>query len=101
GVYLLNRLVAATPDGWEVMNERMNELLGPAMSVVSEFWDHFDEDDAPFGQRMQTFLDFASTQFDKRMRVLERDRGRNLAEIERATLDDIAAESEPVAAVGE
>ena len=99
GVYLLNRLIAATPGGWEVMYERMNELLGPAMGVVSEFWERFEaEGEAPFGQTMETFLDFASSQFDKRMRVLERDRGKGLAEIEQATLADIAAEGEPVGA---
>jgi ribonucleoside-diphosphate reductase beta chain len=99
GIYLLNRLIAATPDGWETMNGRMNELLGPAMGVIAEFWEHFDPDNAPFGQEMQKFLDFASSQFDKRMRVLERDRGKGLLEIERATLADIAAESEPAGAL--
>jgi len=92
GVFLLNRLIATTPGGWDVMNERMNELLGPAMGVVSEFWDHFDPSDPPFGQEMQTFLNFASTQFDKRMRVLERDRGKGLEEIEQAALAEIGAE---------
>ena len=92
GVYLLNRLIATTPGGWDIMNGRMNELLGPAMSVVSEFWEHFDPDDAPFGQEMQTFLEVASALFDRRMKVLERDRGKGLAEIERATLADIAAD---------
>jgi hypothetical protein len=42
---------------------------------------------------MQKFLDFASVQFDKRMRVLERDRGKGLLDIEVATLADIAAET--------
>jgi ribonucleoside-diphosphate reductase beta chain len=97
GVYLLNRLIATTPGGWEVMNQRMNELLGPAMSVVSEFWEHFDENNPPFGQEMQKFLNFAASQFDRRMRVLERDRGKGLVDIERATLEDIAAEAEPAA----
>ena len=92
GVYLLNRLIAATPGGWDVMNERMNELLGPAMGVVSEFWEHFDPDAGPFGQTMQKFLEFASSLFDKRMRVLERDRGKALRDIELATLADIAEE---------
>jgi ribonucleoside-diphosphate reductase beta chain len=92
GVYLLNRLIASTPGGWEVMNARMNELLVPAMGVVSEFWEHFDPDDGPFGQDMQTFMEVASSMFDTRMKVLERDRGKGLAELERATLADIAAE---------
>ena len=93
GVYLLNRLIATTPDGWEVMNARMNELLGPAMGVVSEFWDHFDPDAGPFGLTMQQFLEFASTMFDRRMKVLERDRGKSLPAIEQATLADIAQEA--------
>ncbi len=92
GIYLLNRLIATTPGGWEVMNQRMNELLGPAMGVVAEYWEHFDPDNGPFGQTMQKFMDFASTMFDRRMRVLERDRGKALAEIEQATLADMAAE---------
>jgi len=50
------------------MNDRMNELFGPAMGVIGEFWDTYDSDHGPFGQRMETFLEFASVQFDKRMR---------------------------------
>ncbi len=93
GVFLLNRLIATTPDGWDIMNARMNELLVPAMGVVSEYWEHFDPEDPPFGQRMETFMEVASNLFDRRMKVLERDRGKSLGEIERATLADIAAEA--------
>jgi ribonucleoside-diphosphate reductase beta chain len=93
GVYLLDRLIATTEDGWEIMDERMNELLGPAMGVVSEFWEHFDPDHGPFGQNMQKFLDYASTQFDKRMKVLERDRGKGVDEIEASTLAEIEREA--------
>ena len=92
GVFLLNRLINSTPDGWQVMNERMNDLFGPAMGVIGEFWDSYDSDHGPFGQRMVTFLEFASVQFDKRMKVLERDHGKSLAEIERAALADLAVE---------
>jgi len=99
GVFLLDRLINQSPDGWDVMNQRMNELLGPAMGVISEFWDGYDESDPPFGQRMETYLDYASTQFDKRMKVLERDRGKKLAEIEAATVTDIEAEEAEPAAV--
>ena len=92
GVYLLNRLINASPQGWEVMNQRMNELLGPALAVVSEFWEHYDDEHGPFGQRMETYIDYASTQFDKRMKVLERDRGKSLAEIARAAVADMTEE---------
>jgi len=92
GVFLLNRLINASIEGWEVMNQRMNELLGPALAVVSEFWEHYDDEHGPFGQRMETYIDYASTQFDKRMRVLERDRGKSLAEIASAAVADLVEE---------
>jgi len=97
GVFLLDRLINASPVGWDVMNTRMNELLGPALAVVTEFWEHYDESRAPFGQRMETYIDYASTQFDTRMRVLERDRGKTLDEIARATMADLSEEeAQPV-----
>lgn len=52
----------------------------------------------PFGQRMETFLEFASVQFDKRMKVLERDHGKSLAEISMAALADLAIEEAGVGA---
>ncbi len=98
GVFLLDRLINESPTGWDVMNRHMNELLAPALGVISEFWEGYDEENAPFGLRMETYLDFASTQFDKRMKVLERDRGKSLAEIERAAIADLVADD---AAVGD
>ena len=100
GVFLLDRLINESPVGWDVMNRHMNELLAPAMGVISEFWEGYDEENAPFGQRMETYLDFASTQFDKRMKVLERDRGKSLAEIERAAIADLVADDAAVGAAG-
>ena len=92
GVFLLDRLINQSPDGWQVMNARMNELLVPALAVVSEFWDSYDEGDAPFGQRMDTYIEYASTQFDKRMKVLERDHGKSIQQIAEATIADLREE---------
>ncbi len=92
GVFLLDRLINDSADGWSVMNEHMNRLLAPAMGVIAEFWEGYDEAQPPFGQRIQTYLDYASAQFDKRMRVLERDRGKTLRQIEEATAADLAEE---------
>ena len=92
GVFLLDRLINASPRGWDVMNHWMNELLRPALGVVSEFWEGYEGEVGPFGQRMETYLEYASTQFDKRMKVLERDRGKSLEEIARAAVADIAEE---------
>ena len=92
GVFLLDRLINQSPDGWDVMNQRMNELLGPALGVVTEFWEHYDDENGPFGQRMDTYIDYASTQFDKRMKVLERDRGKSIDDIVKAAVADLAEE---------
>src|SRR5437867_2062677 len=98
GVFLLDRLINDSRDGWDVMIQRMNELLGLAMGVISEFWEHYDDEHAPFGQRMETYLEFAGTQFDKRMKVLERDRGKSIEEIATASLADLAEEEVAIGA---
>ena len=93
GVFLIDRLINASPDGWDVMNQRMNELFGPALGVISEFWDgNYDDENGPFGQRMETYVEYAGVQFDRRMKVLERDRGKSIEEIERAALADLAGD---------
>lgn len=99
GVFLIDRLTNASPDGWDTMNRCMNELLLPAMGVISEFWEHYDDAHGPFGQRMETYLEYASTQFDKRMKVLERDRGKSLEEISRAVVTDMAEEDRELSTV--
>ena len=101
GVYLIDRLVADDPALWEVMQQRMTELLPLAMGVVTEFWDEYDAADmAQFGLTMEEFAGYAGTQFDKRLKVLERDRGKKLAEIEAATVADIETEEAPAVEAG-
>ncbi|HYU62761.1 MAG TPA: R2-like ligand-binding oxidase [Verrucomicrobiae bacterium] len=101
GVFLLDRLINQSPDGWDVMNERMNELFGPAIGVISEFWDgNYDDENGPFGQRMETYLEYAGTQFDKRMKVLERDRGKSIDEIAKAAVIDMTQEEREYTTVG-
>lgn len=93
GVYLIDRLVASEPELWDVMEGRMRELLPYAMGVVTEFYDAYDEGSLDeYGLPMEEVATYSATQFDKRMKVLERDRGKALAEIEAATVVDIEAE---------
>jgi ribonucleoside-diphosphate reductase beta chain len=91
GVYLLNRLVAQDDALWQLMNERMNELFPLAMGVITESWE--EEPEPPFGLELEDLMTFAGTQFDKRMKVLERDRGKSLAEIDAAAGLDMEADS--------
>jgi len=69
------------------------------MGVVTEFWDEYDEGEMEqWGITMEEFATYAGTQFDKRMKVLERDRGKKLAEIEASTAGDLEADEAEAAA---
>jgi len=89
GIHFLNRLVSADAANWDVMYATMNTLLAPALGVIAEFWETYDESDGPFGQTMTTFIDYASSQFDKRLKVLERDRGKSRADLEEQAGTDL------------
>jgi ribonucleoside-diphosphate reductase beta chain len=90
GVYLLQRLVSEEDGIWEVIKTRMNEIFPLALAITPEYWEAYDEADPPFGLEMMEFVEFAAAKFDGRMRVLERDRGKTMTEIEAAVLGDIA-----------
>jgi ribonucleoside-diphosphate reductase beta chain len=100
GVYLIDRLVAQEPELWDVLQERMRELLPLALGVVTEFYSDYEEGALDeYGLPMEEVAAYSASQFDKRMKVLERDRGKALAEIEAATLGDLEAEEAETAAV--
>jgi ribonucleoside-diphosphate reductase beta chain len=89
GVFLLQRLVSQDDSLWEVIKTRMNEIFPIAMAITPEYWEFYDEDNPPFGLQMMEFVEFSANKFDGRMRVLERDRGKSFAEIEKAVIGDI------------
>jgi ribonucleoside-diphosphate reductase beta chain len=89
GVFLLQRLVSEDDRIWEVIKTRMNEIFPLALAITPEYWEHYDEDNPPFGQDMMEYVEFSASKFDSRMRVLERDRGKSMAEIEKAVIGDI------------
>lgn len=70
GLYLLSRLI--TEHGrsvWETIEERMAELLGPAIGVIDELFGCYDP--MPFELTPDVFIDFAMSQFQSRMDRLE------------------------------
>jgi len=75
----------------------MNELFPLSMGVTTEFWDYYDDDNPPFGLTLNEFVEFSANKFDGRMRVMERDRGKNMAEIEKAVLGDLEADERELA----
>jgi ribonucleoside-diphosphate reductase beta chain len=80
GVFLLSRLVAEHGDAvWVVIEQRLNELLEPALGVTTELFSAYET--VPFGLQMEEFLQFAMGQFQKRLGRLEKARGQSLAEV--------------------
>lgn len=74
GVYLLQRLIIEH-DVWDVIQKRMEFLLPVAIGVVNELINQVDE--LPFGLDKKEMTQYAMKQFDIRMSLLERARGKS------------------------
>ena len=87
GVFLLSRLVAENGEElWRHVEERMEELLPLALSVVNESFAPYDP--VPFDLSPQTFADFAQDQFQRRYARIEKARRQTLAEVYRTVEPD-------------
>jgi ribonucleoside-diphosphate reductase beta chain len=80
GVYLLQRLIIEH-DVWDVIQKRMEFLLPVAIGVVNELINQVDE--LPFGLDKEEMTQYAMRQFDIRMSLLERARGKSPKELSR------------------
>ena len=83
GIYLLSRLVANHPELWQLLEDKMNELLIPAVGVIGDIFSGYDP--MPFGLIADDFVSYAMDQFNKRYTRLEKARGASLDEINRTT----------------
>lgn len=81
GVFLLSRLMAADGSLWGVIEETMNDLFLPALGVVRDAFSHYDP--MPFGLIEDDFIDYATSQFQKRIERIERARGASLEDVYR------------------
>ena len=78
GVYLLQRLIIEH-DVWDVIQKRMEFLLPVAIGVVNELINQVDE--LPFGLDKEEMTQYAMKQFDIRMSLLERARGKSVKDL--------------------
>ncbi len=84
GVFLISRLVAQQPDLWEIVEQEMNRLLMFALGVVNELFEETRDlppEEIPFGFQAEEYLEFATTQFTKRLARIERARRQTLEQI--------------------
>ncbi len=78
GVYLLQRLIIEH-DVWDVVQKRMEFLLPVAIGIVNELINQVDE--LPFGLDKDEMIQYAMKQFDIRMSLLERARGKSAKDL--------------------
>ena len=83
GVYLISRLVSQDQELWPLVQQQMNEMLVPALGVVTELFSGYEGiEDLPFGATFDEYMDFATLQFGKRYQAIERAREQSIEEIE-------------------
>lgn len=78
GVYLLSRLIAADPQLWTVIEQRMNQLMPLAMQIITEIFAAYDH--MPFGLTFEEFSNIAMTNFGRRMQRIEKARFQYVAD---------------------
>jgi ribonucleoside-diphosphate reductase beta chain len=89
GTFTCRRHVAADDTMWDVVDERMQELLVPAMGVVVG---GRDDEERPFGIEINDMAEYAMDKVGRRLGAIESARGANLFDIDRDASPEILEE---------
>ena len=82
GTFTCRRHVAADDTMWDVVDERMQELLVPAMGVVTGTFEQYEGDDPPFDVDMNEMAEYAMDKVGRRLGAIESARGADLRTID-------------------
>ena len=95
GVYMLQVLLNQDPAIWSTVEARMNHLIPLAIELTSERDPAIEERYGPQGYLVppEETAAFARTQFERRMKVLERARRQSKAELRRELAEEMGAEA--------
>ncbi|QCQ91952.1 R2-like ligand-binding oxidase [Rhodococcus sp. SGAir0479] len=80
GTFTCRRHVAADDSNWDLVQQRMTELMPHALNMIQWVNDQFEE--PPFGIDPQDYLVYAADRAQRRLGAIESARGRPLAEID-------------------
>ena len=98
GTYTCRRHVAGDDANWAIVEQTLDEMLQPALSVITGLFDKFDEGEVPFGMVPEDFTDYALDRFSRRVGAIESARGKTPADIDglnyEEDLEDTFAEEE-------
>jgi len=93
GVFLISRLMAQDKELWSIVESRMSELLPLALGVVQETDTMEDlEAERPFGIRVEEYIEYATSQFQKRRARIEKARYQTLEELYHIPEAEVALE---------
>lgn len=100
GTFTCRRHVAADDANWQVVQDRMNELLPHAITQITYALEPFG-DDAPFGIRIDELVTYAADRAGRRLGAIESARGVPVSQIDidhsSEELEDTFAEEDAVA----
>lgn len=82
GTFTCRRHVAADDSLWDVVDGRMQELMVPAMGVVTGTVDRWPEGQAPFGIDIGELAEYAMDKVGRRLGAIESARGADLRTID-------------------
>lgn len=80
GTFTCRRHVAADDTMWQVVTERMEQLMPLALGMINWVNEQFDEQ--PFGLDNNEFIAYAADRAQRRLSAIESARGRSVAEID-------------------
>ena len=86
GTFTCRRHIAADGSLWQVVQDTLDELLTPALSIIDITFEQYQERgmEFPFGITREELSMFATNQFSRRLEVIEAAKNRTVAEVEGA-----------------
>lgn len=82
GTFTCRRHVAADDANWTVVEQRMAELMGPALQLTSEGYDRYEGRPVPFGIDPEEMTKYAADKLSRRLESIQGARGRDVYEID-------------------
>lgn len=82
GTFTCRRHVAADDQLWSVVNDRLEELFAPAVGVIANTFDHFGDEDPPFGIGVDEMTEYAADRLNRRLGTIESARGADVRSID-------------------
>lgn len=87
GTYLLQRLISEHDHLYDVIMQKLSELVPYSTALINENYNKYEE--PPFTTDIDEFLDFAIRQYSVRLSILDRARGKKIEELYRMQEEEV------------